>query len=266
MKLADVDGDGRLDAVLTRNTGTLNYFHNEGKNADAVTFVRKTLPGVSAPAYSTNWGDLDGDGDLDLVTGTYDAGLLTDRGSSYIVNSSNKGVYFYRNQEGKFSATQLAPEAQALAILLPDLNADGRPDIIVGNDFLVPDMIWLQGEDGSWTRAEPFAVTTHSTMSLDQGDVDNDGQFEIFAADMKPYSEADMVDMMPVMDDMMEGIAAERAEDRQAMENISRFQWAPANILISPPTGAWTAPAGPGRPSSVTWTTTAFWTSTRSTA
>ena len=232
VKLVDVDGDGRLDAVLTRNTGTLNYFHNEGDADGAVTFARKTLPGVSAPAYSTNWGDMDGDGDLDLVTGTYDAGLLTDRGSSYIVNGSNKGVYFYRNQDGKFSATQLAPGAQALAILLPDLNADGRPDIVVGNDFLVPDMIWLQEEDGGWTSAEPFAVTTHSTMSLDQGDVDNDGQFEIFAADMKPYSEADMVDMMPVMDDMMEGMTRQSvAGDRQAMENMLQFPVAPGEYL-----------------------------------
>ena len=246
VKLVDVDGDGRLDAVLTRNTGVFNYFHNDGMHNDglhndgqkagetagAVHFTRKTLPGVAAPAYSTNWSDLDGDGDLDLVTATYDAGLLTDRGTSYIVNGSNKGVYVYRNQDGKFSATQLSPEAQGLAILLPDLNADGRPDIMVGNDFLVPDMTWLQGADGGFARAEPFAVTTHSTMSLDQGDVDNDGRPEIFAADMKPYSEADMMDMMPVMDDMMEGMTRQSVgEDRQAMENMLQFQVAPGAYL-----------------------------------
>jgi hypothetical protein len=232
VKIVDVDGDGRLDAVLTRNTGTLNYFHNEGENGGAVSFTRKTLPGVSAPAYSTNWSDLDGDGDLDLVTATYDAGLLTDRGSSYIVNGSNKGVYVYRNQDGKFSATQLSPEAQGLAILLPDLNADGRPDIMVGNDFLVPDMTWLQTADGGFERAEPFAETSHSTMSFDQGDVDNDGHPEIFAADMKPYSEDDMMDMMPVMDDMMEGMTRQSVTaDRQSMENMLQFQVAPGDYL-----------------------------------
>jgi hypothetical protein len=291
VKLVDVDADGRLDVVLTRNTGALNFFHNAGNPARAqaaapengppangppangpaadggaanggaadgpaangpaangptadgpaadgpaadggVTFTRRTLPGVSAPAYATNWGDLDADGDLDLVTGTYDAGLLTDRGSSYIVSGSNKGVYVYRNQNGRFSAVSLAHEAQALAILLPDLNADGRPDILVGNDFLVPDMIWLQDAAGGWTRAEPFATTTHSTMSLDQGDIDNDGRPEIFAADMKPYSAADMVDMMPVMDDMMEGMTRQSVTaDRQAMENMLQFPLAPGAYL-----------------------------------
>jgi hypothetical protein len=223
VKLVDVDADGRLDAVLTRNTGALNYFHNEGEQDGRIAFRRQTLPGVAAPAYSTNWGDLDGDGDLDLVTGTYDAGLLTERGSAFIVNGSNKGVYVYRNEDGRFSPTALAHEAQALAILLPDLNADGRLDIVVGNDFLVPDMIWLQEDDG-WAEAEPFAVTTHSTMSLDQGDIDNDGRMELFAADMKPYSEADMIDMMPVMDDMMEGMTRQSVTaDRQAMENVLQF-------------------------------------------
>jgi enediyne biosynthesis protein E4 len=232
VKLVDVDGDSRLDVVLTRNTGTLNYFHNEGEQAGVVAFLRRTLPGVASPAYSTNWGDLDRDGDLDLVTGTYDAALLTDRGSSYIVNGANKGVYVYHNQGGKFSATPLAHQAQALAVLLPDLNADGHTDIMVGNDFLVPDMIWLQDRNGGWTPAEPFATTTHSTMSLDQGDIDNDGRPEIFAADMKPYSEADMVDMMPVMDDMMEGMTRQSVtEDRQSMENMLQFPLAPGEYL-----------------------------------
>lgn len=223
VKLVDVDADGLLDVVLTRNTGSLNYFRNLGavEGGEGATFRRQTLAGVAAPAYATNWGDLDGDGDLDLVTGTYDAGLLTDRGTDYIVNASSKGVLFYRNNDGRFSPTVLATAAQALTILLPDLNDDGRLDIQVGNDFLVQDMVWLQSAEGEWVRAEPFATTSHSTMSLDQGDIDNDGRAEIFSADMKPYSEADMVDMMPVMDDMMEGMTRQSVMgDPQAMENM----------------------------------------------
>jgi len=216
VKLVDVDADGRLDIVLTRNSGAFNYFHNGGDG----TFKRQTLPGVAAPAYATNWADLDQDGDLDLVTGTYDAGLLSDRGNEYIVNSGNKGIYYYENKNGRFIPQQLAGEAQALTILLADLNADGRPDIMVGNDFLVPDMIW-QRTDAGWQRTEPFASTTHSTMSLDQGDIENDGAPEIFASDMKPYGGEDMADWAPVMDDMMEGMTRESVtEERQIMENV----------------------------------------------
>lgn len=248
VKLVDVDGDGWLDLVLTRNTGTLNYFHNRGEAAAEAAagaqaparFERQTLPGVAAPAYATNWLDMDGDGDLDLVTATYDAGLLTDRGNEFLVGGAAKGVYYYENRNGRFSATSLATESQALAILLTDVNGDGRPDIVVGNDFLVPDMTWLHNADGSWTRAglagsptaEPFAVTTHSTMSLDQGDIDNDGKPEIFASDMKPYSDADMMDMMPVMDGMMEGTTRQSiAGDRQVMQNVLQTPIAPGVYL-----------------------------------
>ena len=44
-------------------------------------FEREVLPGVAKPAYAIAWGDLDGNGSLDLVTGSYDAALLTDLGS-----------------------------------------------------------------------------------------------------------------------------------------------------------------------------------------
>lgn len=231
VKLVDVDADGWLDVVLTRSAGALNYFRNLGGEGSVGKFKRQTLPGVSAFAYATAWADLDQDGDLDLATGTYDAGLLTERGNEYIVNGTGKGVYYYENQGGQFRAQQLANESQSLPILLTDLNNDGRLDIIVGNDFLVPDQIWLRTDTG-WAPAQPFAYTTHSTMSLDAGDLDNDGKPEIFAADMKAYSNADMMAMAPVMEDMMEGMTRQSEQDnRQLMENMLQVQIGPANYV-----------------------------------
>jgi hypothetical protein len=227
VKFVDLDADGWLDVVLTRHTGGLNYFRNLGDGA----FQRTTLPGVSFPAYTLDFADLDQDGDLDLVTATYDAGLLTDRGNEYLVNSSPRGVYYYTNDNGRMRATPLARTAQGLAILFPDLNGDGRQDIIVGNDFLDPDNIWLRSDDG-WAPAEPFAATTHSTMSLDQGDIDNDGRFEIFAADMKPYPGEETADWAPLMADMMEGVTrASVLADRQIMANVLQVAVAPGEYL-----------------------------------
>ncbi|MCS6826636.1 MAG: CRTAC1 family protein [Caldilinea sp.] len=217
VKIVDVNADGRPDIVLTRNTGALNYFENQGDGR----FMRRVLPGVSAPAYVVNWADLDGDGDLDLVAAGYDAGLLTDRGNEYIVGDVSRGVFYYENAVGRFRMSALANTAQALAILFPDLNGDGRPDILVGNDFDLPDMAWVRNDIG-WQEATHFLVSmTHSTMSYDQADIDNDGVFEIFAADMKPYPGEAMAGWTPLMEAMMVGMVQARvAADPQIMENV----------------------------------------------
>lgn len=218
--LVDVDADGALDIVLTRNTGALAWWHNQSPDvAGEVTFKRVILPGVSKPAYSMTWGDLDQDGDLDLVTATYDAGMLTDRGNEYLLGNSG-GVFVYTNNDGRFRPQQLANEAQGQAAFLFDADRDGRLDIFVGNDFNMPDMAWRNTPDG-WVRFKPLAATPHSTMSIDGGDIHNDGRPELFATDMKPYAPEDpavATAWAPLMARMLPMVM--EPNDIQMMENV----------------------------------------------
>lgn len=214
----DMDADGRRDIVLTTNTGAINYWRNLGRRE----FTQEFLPGIANPAYVINWGDLEGDGDLDLVTASYDAGFLTDRGNTYLMEGKG-GVFVYTNDAGRFRPTRLAQEAQALALGLFDLNHDQRLDILVGNDFAARDQAWLQnapsGHPG-WQIVTPFATTAYSTMSLDQGDLNNDGRPELFAADMNPYdiAPATLAAWLPVVDSMERGLVRQR-DDPQEMAN-----------------------------------------------
>ena len=58
-------------------------------------------------------------------------------------------------------------------------------------------------------------------MSYDQADIDNDGRFEIFAADMKPYPGEAMGGWEPMMAAMMRGMVQKQiAADPQIMENV----------------------------------------------
>lgn len=208
LALVDVDGDGWLDITATSRSGILLYWRNSGGEEGSPPFTNEQEParlqGVDGFAYSLQWADLDADGDLDLVTASYDASLEKQIGRRALDATDQNGVFVYKNENGRFWPTRLASRSQGLALQLQDLNGDRRIDILVGNDFDVHDAVFLNQRGGSWLEAEPFATTTFSTMSFDTGDIDNDGQLELFAADMHPYSEEPeiMRQWLPVMETM----------------------------------------------------------------
>jgi uncharacterized protein YuzB (UPF0349 family) len=242
--VVDVDSDGWQDIVFSRVGGGLTFWRNRGGE----NFEQQVLPGIAKPAYALNWADLNADGDLDLVTGSYDAGLLTELGNDFLLGGG-AGVYVYTNQQGRFSGQQLATEAQAMAIDLLDLNRDGRPDIVVGNDFDVPDRVWLQ-QDGGWIDASPFPATSHSTMSIAHADINNDGLFEIFATDMLPvnHSPETMAAWQPLLADMghepMPNDPQLMQNALQLPKNFGRFIEAAAEWGVSSTGWSWSSKFG----------------------
>ncbi|MCB1134141.1 MAG: CRTAC1 family protein, partial [Verrucomicrobiae bacterium] len=67
-----------------------------------------------------------------------------------------------------------------------DYNNDGWPDLHVANDFTDPDRLWRNNGDGTFTNVlkETFPYTTWFSMGGDFGDVNRDGWFDFYVADM----------------------------------------------------------------------------------
>ncbi|MCY3799585.1 MAG: CRTAC1 family protein [Chloroflexi bacterium] len=206
----DVDADGLLDIVFTQQASAPLFWRNQGGG----DFQREVLKGVIYIGYAMNWLDADRDGDLDMLTGSYDVENEKILGQS----APKSGVIYYENLGDRFRATRIADRSNTLAIWT-GVNRQGEYEIIIGNDFAVEDK-YFTFRDGAWRETEPRDVMPHSTMSYDAADLDNDGAPEIFAVDMKPYTndEAMMAQWRPVVEMMM---AMPHVEgDPQIMENV----------------------------------------------
>lgn len=179
--IVDFDADGNLDIVFSHRTSGVTFWRNLGQRR----FEKLTPLQPDVFAYAIAWADLNGDGALDLVTGSYLAELERE-GFTPAEMRGKTGVFVFEREGAGYSARRLSGDAQALAIGLLDLDADGLTDIWVGNDFDLLDQIW-SNKRGEWRPIEPFAATSHSTMSIDWGDVANRGDVTLFATDMNPY-------------------------------------------------------------------------------
>src|ERR1019366_8271451 len=75
-----------------------------------------------------------------------------------------------------------------------DYDNDGWPDLYAGYDYGVPDSLYHNNRDGTFTDVSGTVLphTAFSSMGSDYGDVNNDGLIDFIVADMaSPTHEKD---------------------------------------------------------------------------
>ena len=186
--LNDLDGDGDLDLLISNKiepddteTGALYIFENTGSATDPAFQARGKVPGLPdayhlAPAF----GDLDGDGDDDMLLGQW-----RDR------------IAYYRNDgRGLFSRNSILPrwtlvDSAAVTLTrgryttpaLGDLDGDGDLDLFVGESS--GELNFYRNDGG--TGAPDFQLVSDKFQDIDVGrrsvptlvDLDGDGDLDL---------------------------------------------------------------------------------------
>jgi len=197
--VGDVDGDGWDDLYVTCYGPNVLLRNVEGRFVDVTVEA-----GVGDPGWGTTsaFGDLDRDGDLDLYVTNY----LDFDTSNPPSRSRFKGVpvmagphgltaqhdVLYENLgDGTFRDVAAAcrpPEAgYGLGVVIFDFDADGWPDIFVGNDSM-PNLLFhnlgglrfeeVGGRSGLAVNADGGE---QATMGIAIGDIDGNGLPDVFS-------------------------------------------------------------------------------------
>ena len=212
--MVDINHDGWLDIYIC-NAGIDKWKKKQGNalfiNNHDLTFTEKAAEyGLDDKGYSTHAAflDYDLDGDLDCYilnnsfipvnTLNYDNNRDL-RAEDWPVKDFLKGGgdKLLKNENGKF--VDVSKEAGiygsligfGLGVTVGDVNNDNYPDIYISNDFFEKDYLYINQKNGKFSEELETRVghTSLASMGADMGDINNDGNQEIFVTDMLPRDE-----------------------------------------------------------------------------
>ena len=188
MSLADIDGDGDLDLYVAHyNNKRVRDLYAPGDLAGSNVAVRegdRYNIKEEFRKYYTNIQSIKGPALRE--TGIEDE-LYVNKGG---IGNSWKGFEKVENLKGYFLDENGEPaglgQNWGLSARFEDVNGDGYPDLYVCNDFWTPDQFWINQGNGAFKKIDPlkFRHMSLSAMDVAVGDINNDGNFDLFVSDM----------------------------------------------------------------------------------
>ncbi|MDA8948874.1 FG-GAP-like repeat-containing protein, partial [Flavobacteriaceae bacterium] len=167
---ADIDGDGDMDIVsASPGNNKITWYENNG--ADDPSWTATDIPTNADYPHCVHVADMDGDGDMDIISASTD----DDR------------IAWYENNNGdgsSWTAVDIATSADgARSVFAADMDGDGDMDIVSASQY--DDTIAWYENDGnlnpSWTAAN-IATSADGARSVFAADMDGDGDMDIVSA------------------------------------------------------------------------------------
>ena len=169
VELADLDGDGDADVLATSHADDTVAWHENVDGLGAFGPAR-VLSSTALAARSAVAGDMDGDGDLDVVSGS----------------SGDDTVGWFENEDGLggFGPRQTISSAadEVYSVFLEDLDGDGDLDVLSASR-LDGKLAWYRNIDGQGTFGpeRTISTTAANASQVRAADVDGDGDQDVLA-------------------------------------------------------------------------------------
>jgi hypothetical protein len=170
VSIADFDNDGDKDLLSGIWTGKFQYFKNNGTSSNPVfQLSTSSFSNLNPGSYSSPmFIDLDGDNDLDIVSGAL-----------------NGKLFCYLNNNGTFSAnTTIFAAINVNGFSYPafaDLDFDGDLDLFVGAEYSSNCKFFINTGNNIFVQNDSMltGVSYSSNCSPTFSDIDNDGDFDL---------------------------------------------------------------------------------------